>query len=594
MAVQMNSVYFTTPRPRAERSASVDHLDFQQRRQAIASALSFSDLISGHKVAAADGRLHGDGAGRQTAEMGSTLPSAHSPRSRTPPVERKQKFAGLGRLFKPWKWKRKKKSDKFAETQRSLERKISMRSNRDDLIQKGILLPDSATSSPSTAAPASDAPDLLKERDLLNGAVSRSSPPAQHQTPPATPAAAAETPPPPPPRPERPERPASLGAPPAPAAALRGAEPTAEPRLSLSRLPEPPIGVTEIGLIPPPAMFSNGGATAAAAAAAAAAAVPPPPPPTAAPPPPPPGLLAGTSVNTAVPLDLSDPRFDDLEEEEVMFGDDDDDDEYYPMAGGGRGDEPALPPPREPRLDLVPLKSALKKPRPPSEPAAPPGSGQQDPAQGALLTAGGGDRRPVGGAASSGEDSDDSDGPILYRDEPAEGESGVLTRLGSRVQRSDSLAIKLALRPDRQELIDRNIIHAQTEQDRTDWRSELSAKLNRRLSLRPTAEELESRNILKTMTNEESQREMENKKATLLRKLSFRPTVEELKQRKVIHFNEYVDVTQAHEYDRRADKPWTRLTPRDKAMIRKELNDFKSSEMDVHEESRHLTRFHRP
>ena len=74
----------------------------------------------------------------------------------------------------------------------------------------------------------------------------------------------------------------------------------------------------------------------------------------------------------------------------------------------------------------------------------------------------------------------------------------MLTRLGSRVQRSDSLALKLALRPDRQELIDRNIIHAQTEQDRTDWRSELSAKLNRRLSLRPTAEELEGRNILKS------------------------------------------------------------------------------------------------
>ena len=64
--------------------------------------------------------------------------------------------------------------------------------------------------------------------------------------------------------------------------------------------------------------------------------------------------------------------------------------------------------------------------------------------------------------------------------------------------------------------------------------------------------------------------------------------------RQVIHFNDYVEVTQAHEYDRRADKPWTRLTPRDKAMIRKELNDFKSAEMDVHQDSRHLTRFHRP
>ncbi|KAF0305687.1 Phosphatase and actin regulator 4 [Amphibalanus amphitrite] len=176
---------------------------------------------------------------RQTAEMGSTLPSAHSPRSRTPPVERKQKFAGLGRLFKPWKWKRKKKSDKFAETQRSLERKISMRSNRDDLIQKGILLPDSATSSPSTAAPASDAPDLLKERDLLNGAVSRSSPPAQHQTPPATPAAAAETPPPPPPRPERPASLGKLAAPPpprpSPVAVSSAQRPVSVPSALLSR-----------------------------------------------------------------------------------------------------------------------------------------------------------------------------------------------------------------------------------------------------------------------------------------------------------------------------------------------------------------------
>lgn len=50
-------------------------------------------------------------------------------------------------------------------------------------------------------------------------------------------------------------------------------------------------------------------------------------------------------------------------------------------------------------------------------------------------------------------------------------------------------------------------------------------------------------------------------------------------------------MTQAHDYDRRADKPWTRLTQKDKAAIRKELNEFKSSEMAVHEDSRHLTRW---
>lgn len=111
----------------------------------------------------------------------------------------------------------------------------------------------------------------------------------------------------------------------------------------------------------------------------------------------------------------------------------------------------------------------------------------------------------------------------------------------------------------------------------------------------------------------------EEKKRMLLRKLSFRPTVEELKEKKVslsvnanfvinpriclnfyemlfsslsqiIRFNDYIEVTQAHDYDRRADKPWTRLTPKDKAAIRKELNEFKSSEMDVHDDSRHLTR----
>ena len=89
----------------------------------------------------------------------------------------------------------------------------------------------------------------------------------------------------------------------------------------------------------------------------------------------------------------------------------------------------------------------------------------------------------------------------------------------------------------------------------------------------------------------EEKKQKEEKKRYLLRKLSFRPTVEELKEKKIIRFNDYIEVTQAHDYDRRADKPWTRLTLKDKAAIRKELNEFKSSEMAVHEDSRHLTRY---
>ncbi|KTG46356.1 hypothetical protein cypCar_00022718 [Cyprinus carpio] len=76
--------------------------------------------------------------------------------------------------------------------------------------------------------------------------------------------------------------------------------------------------------------------------------------------------------------------------------------------------------------------------------------------------------------------------------------------------------------------------------------------------------------------------------------LSQRPTVAELQARKILRFHEYVECTHAQDYDRRADKPWTKLTPSDKAAIRKELNEYKSAEMEVHEDSRIYTRFHRP
>ena len=38
----------------------------------------------------------------------------------------------------------------------------------------------------------------------------------------------------------------------------------------------------------------------------------------------------------------------------------------------------------------------------------------------------------------------------------------------------------------------------------------------------------------------------------------------ELKERRIIKFNDYIEVTEVELYDRRADKPWLRLTPRDK------------------------------
>lgn len=118
--------------------------------------------------------------------------------------------------------------------------------------------------------------------------------------------------------------------------------------------------------------------------------------------------------------------------------------------------------------------------------------------------------------------------------------------------------------------------------------------LTRKLSLRPTVDELEQRHIIVTKSDEELQQELEEKRQTLTRKLSIRPSVAELKQRRIMRFSDLIDVTEAQDYDRRADKPWTRLTTKEKAAIRRELNEFKSLEMEVHEDSKHLTRYHAP
>ncbi|GFW30431.1 phosphatase and actin regulator 2 [Trichonephila clavipes] len=50
-------------------------------------------------------------------------------------------FALLRRIFQPWQWKRREKRDRFEQTSRTLERKISMRSTK-ELIKKGVLMPD--------------------------------------------------------------------------------------------------------------------------------------------------------------------------------------------------------------------------------------------------------------------------------------------------------------------------------------------------------------------------------------------------------------------------------------------------------------------
>ncbi|GFX58753.1 phosphatase and actin regulator 2 [Trichonephila clavipes] len=65
-----------------------------------------------------------------------------NPRSPTPsPMESKhRRFAMLRKFFKPWQWKRRKKRDRFEQTSRTLERKISMRSSKEQLVKKDVIM----------------------------------------------------------------------------------------------------------------------------------------------------------------------------------------------------------------------------------------------------------------------------------------------------------------------------------------------------------------------------------------------------------------------------------------------------------------------
>lgn len=54
-----------------------------------------------------------------------------------------------------------------------------------------------------------------------------------------------------------------------------------------------------------------------------------------------------------------------------------------------------------------------------------------------------------------------------------------LETMASKISRKDSLAQKLALRPNKQELIDRNIIPLHSEVDRKEFREAIGAKLTR-------------------------------------------------------------------------------------------------------------------
>ncbi|KAJ7419169.1 Phosphatase and actin regulator 2 [Willisornis vidua] len=172
---------------------------------------------------------------------------------------------------------------------------------------------------------------------------------------------------------------------------------------------------------------------------------------------------------------------------------------------------------------------------------------------------------------SHGSDSD-SDGPILYTDDDDDDDddnASAESSLASKIRRRDTLAIKLGNRPSKKELEDKNILQRTSEEERQEIRHQIGTKLVSRRHLADS--DTQSKIFLKLMTDKTLPLKLIDGIVEVKATLSLRPTVAELQARRILRFNEYVEVTDSPDYDRRADKPWARLTPADKARDKRRL-----------------------
>ncbi|XP_030408281.1 phosphatase and actin regulator 1 isoform X5 [Gopherus evgoodei] len=470
------------------------------------------------------------------------------PGTHTPPIRRRSKFANIGRIFKPWKW-RKKKSEKFKHTSAALERKISMRQSREELIKRGVLKEiydkDGELSIPNEGslengqALSSSQISLPGLAELESG--SASGEPCSYEVLPTTDIMDGTDPGGPM---KLPCMPVKLS-PPLPPKKVMICMPLGGPDLSLAsysmqKSSQQPLAPHHHSVLPSQLaahqhQLPYGSHSQHLPSGSSSLPIHPS------------GCRMIDELNKTLAMTMQR-----LESSGLHPGD-----SVTKTGPGGLSDVRQVP--------TVVIECDDDKENVPHE------SDYED-----------------SSCLYSREEEDD--------EEDEEDDSSLFTSsLAMKICRQDSLAIKLSNRPSKRELEEKNILPKQTDEERLELRQQIGTKLTRRLSQRPTAEELEQRNILKPRNEQEEQEEKREIKRRLTRKLSQRPTVEELREKKIlIRFSDYVEVADAQDYDRRADKPWTRLSAADKAAIRKELNEFKSTEMEVHELSKHLTRFHRP
>ncbi|XP_043396029.1 phosphatase and actin regulator 1 isoform X6 [Chelonia mydas] len=470
------------------------------------------------------------------------------PGTHTPPIRRRSKFANIGRIFKPWKW-RKKKSEKFKHTSAALERKISMRQSREELIKRGVLKEiydkDGELSIPNEGslengqALSSSQISLPGLAELESG--SASGEPCTYEVLPTT-------------------------------DIMDGADPGGPMKLPCMPVKlSPPLPPKKVMICMP-----LGGPDLSLASYSMQKSSQQP---------------LAPHHHSVLPSQLA------AHQHQLPYG------SHSQHLPSGSSSLPIHPSGCR-MIDELNKTLAMTMQRLESS-GLHPGDSVTKTGPGGLS-----DMRQVPTVVIECDDdkenvpheSDYEDSSCLYSreeeddEEDEDDDSSLFTSsLAMKICRQDSLAIKLSNRPSKRELEEKNILPKQTDEERLELRQQIGTKLTRRLSQRPTAEELEQRNILKPRNEQEEQEEKREIKRRLTRKLSQRPTVEELREKKIlIRFSDYVEVADAQDYDRRADKPWTRLSAADKAAIRKELNEFKSTEMEVHELSKHLTRFHRP
>uniref|UniRef100_A0A3Q2PWW3 Phosphatase and actin regulator n=1 Tax=Fundulus heteroclitus TaxID=8078 RepID=A0A3Q2PWW3_FUNHE len=507
--------------------------------------------------------------------------------------QQRGKLSTLGKLFKPWKWRKKKTSDKFQDLSKVLERKISTRQTREELIRKGVLIPEQ---------------DEPISSENLNGHASSSLTPEEVKVDIESPEAPAE----------------------GPAAGPVGTEGKTSAKLSNPKKTGGASKATPTTTSTPRSRVSKDAAARSEGTAAKPSRKSDPPTSSSEPQkastetPSQPEELKSSPLSshskshpsktsgskTEGPQVASKPDLNDIDSREethkVVAPETTDQSSHINQTTedtsftGGEKNNSAQGEKRE-RTGVEEGEDVEKQRETDcgKDNGSRSAEGESEKPQGLSVKTDQAEVTVIPDRPRDSQTSDsDSDGPILYRtdddDDEDDEDDYTNSSLASKIRRRDTLNIKLGNRPSKKELEEKNILPRSSETERHELRQQIGSKLVRRLSQRPTTEELEQRNILKQINEAEEKEAKQEIKRRLTRKLSVRPTVAELIARRILRFNEYVEVTDAKDYDRRADKPWTRLTPADKAAIRKELNEFKSREMEVHEDSKQFTRFHRP